>query len=472
MSIKKQAISGTLMIGGAQVINALLSIVRTKIVALILGTAGLGLVGYWSTTKNLITIIGSMGLGTAGIREITGAEESRRTVSQVSLRIYSTALAILTIVATLVLGPIFSKMLGLEVLSTSILIFLGGCSAFSIMFSAFSVELRALGKVRAVAATTIIGSALATGIAGGVAIGRPELLKYSYILVPAILPAVISLIYLRINTGFIASRISISDFRYYAKSFFNFGIPVMLSSLVAGVAMFIVRSTILTKGGLELLGIFVAISMISERLLDAFMKTLTSEFYPRLTSAVRNPNQTETKMVIDTQIILTGRMGATIIIVCVLLSSYILNILFSNEFIFAAAALQIYLAADLFKLYGFPFGLVTLASGRSNISLLKESFINLTFLALVFFAPADPASLSTAYFSMRVINFLADLYFAKLLVGYTIDITHLVELAVPAFAILALILAGAPGVVLNSLLLIAFCYFSLQTYRFFRKGNP
>jgi len=63
----------TSLIEGASVINLLFGVVRTKVIAILLGPAGIGLLGILNALMTAAVTISQMGLGTVGTRQIAEA---------------------------------------------------------------------------------------------------------------------------------------------------------------------------------------------------------------------------------------------------------------------------------------------------------------------------------------------------------------------------------------------------------------
>src|SRR5262245_50447097 len=68
-----QILKSSALIGGSSVINIAVSIVRAKAMALMLGPAGVGLVGLYSSIQNLGHSIAGMGVNSSGVRQIAEA---------------------------------------------------------------------------------------------------------------------------------------------------------------------------------------------------------------------------------------------------------------------------------------------------------------------------------------------------------------------------------------------------------------
>ncbi len=68
-----QILKSSALVGGSSAINIVLSIVRAKAMALLLGPAGFGLLGLYGAIADLARTVASMGIGTSGVRQIAEA---------------------------------------------------------------------------------------------------------------------------------------------------------------------------------------------------------------------------------------------------------------------------------------------------------------------------------------------------------------------------------------------------------------
>jgi antigen flippase len=58
------------IMGGAQALNYLVGMVRVKIIAVLLGPAGVGLIGLYSSALGLVGTVTSLGIASSGVREV------------------------------------------------------------------------------------------------------------------------------------------------------------------------------------------------------------------------------------------------------------------------------------------------------------------------------------------------------------------------------------------------------------------
>ena len=69
----RQIMKATSLFGGVQVFNILITIIRTKFVAILLGPTGMGITGLLNVTISLISKLTNFGLGTSAIKNISAA---------------------------------------------------------------------------------------------------------------------------------------------------------------------------------------------------------------------------------------------------------------------------------------------------------------------------------------------------------------------------------------------------------------
>src|ERR1700732_2911467 len=71
-----QILKASALIGGSQVLNIAIGIVRTKAMAMLLGPSGFGLFGLYGSISDLTQSIAGMGVNTSGVRQIAEAAAS------------------------------------------------------------------------------------------------------------------------------------------------------------------------------------------------------------------------------------------------------------------------------------------------------------------------------------------------------------------------------------------------------------
>ena len=72
-SSHRQILRATSIIGGASALNVLIGLVRVKVLAVLLGPAGVGLAGLYSTIMGTTATLASLGLSFSGVRQVAEA---------------------------------------------------------------------------------------------------------------------------------------------------------------------------------------------------------------------------------------------------------------------------------------------------------------------------------------------------------------------------------------------------------------
>ena len=75
-----------LVIGSAQAVNILISIVRMKVLAVLLGPSGVGLLSIYNSLLEMVKQTAGLGMGSSGVREIASSRGDEATLSQVRQR--------------------------------------------------------------------------------------------------------------------------------------------------------------------------------------------------------------------------------------------------------------------------------------------------------------------------------------------------------------------------------------------------
>ena len=82
-------IKSMLVIGSAQVVNILISIVRMKVLAVLLGPSGLGLLSIYQSLLDMVQQTAGLGMGSSGVREIASSRGEEATLSRVRRVLFS-----------------------------------------------------------------------------------------------------------------------------------------------------------------------------------------------------------------------------------------------------------------------------------------------------------------------------------------------------------------------------------------------
>lgn len=81
MTSHREIFRSSAIIGGATVINIVIGIVKVKVLAVLLGPAGVGLMGLYQNIVGLASTLAGCGLGNSGVRQLAASAGEEATLA-------------------------------------------------------------------------------------------------------------------------------------------------------------------------------------------------------------------------------------------------------------------------------------------------------------------------------------------------------------------------------------------------------
>lgn len=373
----------TSIFGGVQVFNIVISIIRSKFVAVLLGPAGMGIMGMLQATAGMVAALTNFGLGTSAVKDISAAHATGNSIRVSTVVTVFRRLVWITgllgAVITLLLSSWLSQITFGNKEYTWAFIWISGTLLLNQISSGQSVLLRATRQIKAMAQSGIIGSVL--GLITSVPL-------YYFFGMKGIVPGIIvSAITSLVLTWYFARRIEIkplfvSKARTIAegKGMLKMGFMISLSGLITLGASYIVRIFITRTGGVADVGLYNAGFAIINTYVGLIFTAMGTDYYPRL-AAVSHSN-TESKTVINQQAEIALLILAPIIMIFLVFINWVVILLYSNQFV-AVNDMILYAALGMFfKAASWAIAFIFLAKGASKLFFWNELLANIYVLVL------------------------------------------------------------------------------------------
>lgn len=380
-----QIIKSTGLIGGSEIVIIVLKIIKTKLVAIILGPLGVGISGLFDSALGLVGTITKLGIGFSSIRDIAqaaGTNDIKRISRSIKiLRTWVWFTGILGLTTVMV----FSKQLS---------IWSFGDQRHQISFIILSVVLLLmaisdgqLALLQGLRKITDLAKAKVFGVLLGLFISIP---LYWFYDLDGIIPAIIlnSLLALLISWYF-SRKIMVIPMEISLKEKFTGGIGmirlgffVVVSGLVSNGSLYLVRIIIAQKLGEESVGFFQASWSISTMYIASVLGAMATDYYPRL-SAITHDKVQMTKLV-NEQTEMALLIAGPLIVGMIGFVHLIVLVLYSNKFLPAIPMLEWQLAGTFVKVISWPLGFVLLAFGKGNKFIISEVLYFATYLFLIY----------------------------------------------------------------------------------------
>jgi O-antigen/teichoic acid export membrane protein len=382
----KQIVKATSIFGGVQVFNILISLIRGKIVAVLIGPAGMGIFGLYTTVINLFNGLTGFGIGTSAVKDIAEANSTQdsnrlKTISSAfSKLVWLTGLG--GTILLIVTSPIISQWTFGNSDFTWSIVLVSITLLFAQLTSGNLVILQGLRKLKDLALTNVIGSAI------GLIITIP---LYYYFGIKGIVPAIIltSMSSLVISIVFGKKikpekiKLSFKETLHEGKNMLQMGFVLSINGLVLLLSSYLLRIYILNNGDFVDVGLYNAGFGIVNGYVGMIFTAMLTDYYPRLSAA--NSDVSQFNQIVNQQADFALHILAPIITVFQFLIQLVIIILLSDKFLEITVMVQWAMLGIFFKAASWPIGFIFVPKGDSKLFLISELIANLYLLILSMF---------------------------------------------------------------------------------------
>lgn len=373
----RQIMKATSIFGGVQVFNILISIIRSKFVAVLLGPAGMGIMGLLTSTISIISSLTNFGLGTSAVKDIAaafGTNDEKRVgliINVFRRLVWITGLLGLT--TTAILSSWLSQLTFGNEDYTLAFVWISVTVLFNQLSSGQLVVLQGLRKLNYLAKANLSGSFI------GLFITIP---LYYFLGLDGIVPGIIGTAILSLLMSWYFSgkvkveRISLSHSQTFAegKNMLKMGFMISLSGLLTIGASYIVRIFISRTDGIEQVGLYNAGMAIINTYVSLIFNAMATDYYPRL-SAVANDNK-RCNQTINQQAEIAILILAPILIVFLVFIKWVIILLYSKHFILVNPMIQWTALGMFFKAASWSVAFIFLAKGTTRLFFWNELINN------------------------------------------------------------------------------------------------
>ncbi len=451
-------VKSMVMIGGAQGGNIIMSILRVKVLALLLGPAGVGLLGVYNNLREAASITAGLGLTTSGVRELASTKGEDAALSRVR-RVLFWALALQGGLAAAVVWisreALALWLLGDTVHATSIGFV--GVAVFIFMLSASQmVLLQGMRQIADMARATIIGAAAGSvaGIVGVWVLGMQGLIWF--ILAPPLATMLVATFYTRKLPRPATAPMGAADIFRTWRGMVRLGVAFMLGGLLTTASLLLVRGYLTRELGLDAAGQFAASWAISMTYVGFLLNAMGADYLPRLTEVIHD--QKASTALMNDQLQLGLALGGPFLLALIAVAPWFISLLYSADFDGTVRLLQWQSIGNIFKLASWAFGFAIVAAGRSGLFLFSQVLFNVIFIGLIWFGlPAFGIEITAVAFLIAygvgliwntfLVHYLHGFRFQRLSLGLLTMHTVLAAL-VMVIAVKAPVLGAVTGVIL------------------------
>lgn len=419
--------------GGAQALTYIIGLVRLKIIAILLGPNGIGLVSLYSSAMALLGTISGLGISSSGVREVVrayskdDAAEAARTVR--ILRRTCWVIGIFGWLLAIGLAqPISRWIIGSTEHSWAIAL-LGATLLISAVSAGQIALLQGLRRIGDMALANVLGVIVSTTTA---------ICLYAWLGQAGIVPVLVTSALVSLGFSYWFSRrvhvasisVSWTETIDGSRRLVGLGLAFMWSGvLTAGLDM-LTRSVIARNLGIEAAGIYQAAWSLSGLFAGFILGAMGADFYPRLTAAIHDKpkairmvnQQTEIGMLLA----LPGLLGT------LAFAPLAMKIFYTERFLSGADLLPWLVLGVFGRVISWPLGFIQLAMGASRWFIATETVFVAVQATLVVYLISIFGAIGAAYaFALTyVLYVIGMLWVSRVLIGFRWSYTVAKTLAV------------------------------------------
>jgi len=378
-----QIMKATSLFGGVQVFNILISVIRSKAIAIIVGPIGFGVIGLFTSALRIIGDFTKIGLDTSAVKEIS--EQNANPDNSKVAEIISVLENIIWVTGTLgaLLTIVFSKVISQLTFGntdyTYAFVWLSIAILFTQLTKGKTAILQGTRRLKKLASANLISSSISLLI---------SLPLYYFFKIDGIVPALIgtSLITFGIFKFFTKEvdipRISFTKKELFQKSkaMLLLGATMSVTSMIVALAGFLIQIYIRNTGGLETVGFYSAGFLIVNAYIGMIFSAMSTDYFPRL--AAINTDNKKMNVAVNQQADVAILLITPIIVLFLTFAPLIVEILYSSKFNVIIGFVTFGVLGTFFKAVSFSLGYVIIAKGHSKVFITLSVIFNSVFLII------------------------------------------------------------------------------------------
>ena len=379
-----QIIKSSALIGGSTVINVGLGMVRTKVMALLIGTSGMGLFGNYGQISDFVRTVAGVGINVSGVRQIAEAvgtgDEQRIARTVMALR----RVALLTGAVGALLLLIFCKPVSWFMFNDGNHAGAVALLALAVFFADVSAAQSAL--VQGMRRISDLARLSVWGAVYGTIFSIPIIYFYGE---AGVVPSLVCTAAMTILTSWwYARKIQVKqtsmtwrEMAGEARGLLRMGVVFMASGCMAMGGPVLVRAIITHRLGLPMAGLYQSAFVLGGVYLGYVLQAMAADFYPRLTAVAQD--NTACNRLVNEQVevgLLVAGPGVLATLAC---APLIIELFYSSKFGAAESVLRWICLGMLLRVASWPMGYLLIAKGERKLYFWTELSSTCTYIGLI-----------------------------------------------------------------------------------------
>lgn len=378
-----QILKSSAMVGGSQVMNIGIGMVRTKAMAVMLGPAGFGLFGLYNSIVSLAQTFAGMGINSSGVRQIAAAASSKDehliAKTTLVLRRLSVFLGLLGIAVMVIFSRQISQVTFASELRSREITWLSIAVCFTLISGGQAALIQGMRRISDLAKMQVLGALF------GAICGIPLVYFFRE---KGVVPSLICVAATAIVTSWWYSRkipiahasVTFSEIWKESSALLKLGVAFMASSLLTLGVAYAIRITVLRKIGYEATGLYQSAWNLGGLYIGFILQAMGADFYPRLTASA--DDNVECNRLVNEQARVGLLLAGPGVIGTLTFAPLVISLFYSAKFGAAVEILRWICLGALLQVITWPMGYVIVAKAKRMLFIGCELAWSIVSLAL------------------------------------------------------------------------------------------
>jgi O-antigen/teichoic acid export membrane protein len=371
----RRILKSTSIIGGSSFINIAVGMSRTKVLAVLLGPAGVGLASLYIGLITTVSSFTTMGVGPVGTRQIAAAfSKDDLHAMMVARRALLWATLLLASASGLVVWSLRS-VLAVNALGNASYASAVGWLSLGVVFTVAGASqvalIQGMRRVGDVARLNVFSSIFSTLLGMGLLWLWGKTGLVAYVLIVPLVSLVLGHIFVSRLPKFEADLIQLEELTHEWKILLRLSAAMVGAGLVQTLTQFWIRIYIARVLGAQSLGQYQAAWTISAQYVIFVLGAMATDYYPRLTGVIHDHNAA--RRLVNEQTEIAMFLSAPIFIAMMSMAPLVIHLLYAASFAPAIEILRWQVLGDVLKVAGWPLGFLILAAGDGKSFFWTES---------------------------------------------------------------------------------------------------